>query len=101
MLISFLVGYAIGTVIGAVVEAIIEIAIQISSYYNAKEEIKQKAKAAIGSDKDIFSMYVAQANKYVDKDVLVINGYDRRKNQIAKITVTATHGTPLRVGQSF
>lgn len=101
MLISFLVGYAIGTIIGAVVEAIIEIAIQISSYYNAKEEIKRKAKDAIGSDKDIFSMYIAQQDKYVDKEILVINGYDRRKNQIAKITVTASNGTPLRVGQSF
>ena len=101
MLISFLVGYAIGSVIGAVVGAIIEIAIQISSYYGAKDEIRKKAKEAIGSDKDIFSMYVEQANKYVDKEVLVINGFDRKRNQIAKITVTAANGTPLRVGQSF
>lgn len=101
MLISFLVGYAIGSVIGAVVGAIIEIAIQISSYYGAKEEIRRKAKEAIGSDKDIFSMFVAQADQYVDKEVLVIKGYDRKRNQIANITVTASHGTPLRVGQSF
>lgn len=101
MLISFLVGYAIGTVIGAVVGAIIEIAIQISSYYGAKEEIRRKAKEAIGSDAEIFSMYIAQQDKYVDKEVLVVNAFDRRKNQTAKITVTAAHGTPLRVGQSF
>lgn len=101
MIISFLVGYAIGTVIGAVVGAIIEIAIQISSYYGAKDEIKRKAKQAIGSDKEIFSMYIAQQDKYVDKEVLVVNAFDRRKNQVAKITVTAAHGTPLRVGQSF
>lgn len=101
MFISILIGYAIGTVIGAVIEAIIEIAIQISSYYNAKDEIKRKTKEAIGADKDIFMMYVAQANKYTDKEELVINGYDRKKNQVAKITVTAINGTPLRVGQSF
>ena len=101
MLISLLIGYAIGTIVGAAIEAIIEIAIQISSYYNAKDEIRRKVKEAIGADKDIFMMYVAQANTYTDREELVVNGYDKKKNHVAKITVTATNGTPLRVGQSF
>lgn len=101
MLISFLVGYAIGTVIGAVIEAIIEVAIRISSYYGAKDEIKRKAQEAVGSEKDIFSMYIAQQDKYVDEEVLVVRAYDRKKNHIANITVTAANGTPLRVGQSI
>lgn len=95
MFISFLIGYAIVCAIGA----ILDICIEISSYYNAKQEIKQKAKDAIGSDKDLFSMYIAQQEKYVDKEVLVVKAFDRKRNHIANITVTAANGTPLRVGQ--
>lgn len=98
---SLLIGYAVVKCVAAVVDAIIEIAIQISSYFGAKEEIKQKAKESIGSDKDIFSMYIAQQDKYVDHEVLVVRAYDRQNNHIANITVTAANGTPLRIGQSI
>lgn len=97
MFISFLIGYAIVYAIGA----ILDFCIEISSYYNAKQEIREKAQETIGSDKDIFSMYIAQQDKYVDKEVLVVKAFDRKKNHIANITVTAANGTPLRVGQSF
>lgn len=97
MLISFLIGYAIVYAIGA----ILELCIEISSYYNAKAEIRQKAQEAIGTDKDIFSLFVAQADKYIDKEVLVVKAFDKRRNQIANIKVTAANGTPLRVGQRF
>lgn len=97
MFISFLIGYAIVCAIGA----ILDICIEISSYYNAKKEIREKAQETIGSDKDIFSMYIAQQVKHVDKEELVVKAYDRKKNHIANITVTAANGTPLRVGQRF
>ena len=44
MIISFLIGYAIGYALGRIIA---EICIRISSYWNAKEEIKQKAAAQV------------------------------------------------------
>ncbi|MBR1550221.1 MAG: hypothetical protein IJ634_06245 [Bacteroidales bacterium] len=97
MLLEFLIGYALIGIIGA----ILEVCIEIASYNNAKAEIKHKAQASIGNQKDIFEMFVASQEKYVDGETLVLKAFDRNKNHIANVKVKAPQGTPLRVGERF
>ena len=60
MIISFLVGYAIGYAIGCIIT---EICIRISSYWNAKEEIKQKAQSQISTPISILEVFCKEQGK--------------------------------------
>lgn len=97
MLVSFLIGCAIYA-IGCAIE---EIYIKISSFWNAKEEIKQKASSQINKPISLFEVYLKNAGKAIDEEEIVIKAYDSNKTEIAKINVTAERGTTLRVGQTF
>lgn len=98
MIISFLIGYAIGYAIGCIIT---EICIKISSYWNAKEEIKNKVSSEIDKPISVFEVYFKEAGKAVDEEELIIKAFDSNNTEIAKIKVTAENGTNLRVGQRF
>ncbi|MEI3469821.1 MAG: hypothetical protein V8Q76_14770 [Bacteroides intestinalis] len=98
MIISFLIGYAIGYALGRIIA---EICIRISSYWNAKEEIKQKAAAQVDKPISLFEVYLKNTAKVYDEEELVLKTYDSNHNEIAKINVTAENGTNLKIGQTF
>ncbi len=98
MIISFLVGYAIGYAIGCIIA---EISIRISSYWNAKEEIKQKAQSQISTPISILEVFCKEQGKSYATEILEIKAYDSNNVEIAKINVTAENGTCLRIGQRF
>ena len=110
MLINILIGIAlsiaissaVGNTVGDAVEAFIELSIRITSYYHAREEIRQKAQAALGQDKDILLTYIEQMPKVYGEEILMVKVLERRtQKHIANIKVTAAKGTPLRVGECF
>ena len=97
MLISFLVGYVI---CHAIVSMIVEISIRIVNYWNARQEIRQKASERIGKP----ISFLEVINKFPqehDEEVMEVKAFDAHNNVIAKINVTAENRTLLKVGQRF
>lgn len=98
MLFSILIGYAIGAAIGV---AIAELFITISSYWNARNEIRDKAQDKVDKPINYLEVYVKNSSTYEDEEEYVIKAYDYNNNHVANIKVTATNGAPLRVGERF
>lgn len=97
MLISFLVGYAIGYAIGSIIA---EIIIRVYSYWNSKEEIREKARNE-NSSISYLEVYLKSKDTYTDEEELVVKGYDSQHNHVADIKVTAEQGTYLKEGDRF
>lgn len=98
MIFSLLVGYAIGVAIGV---AIVELFFTISSYWNSRNEIREKAKNQVDKPINYLEVFVKNSSTYEDEEELEIKAYDYDNNHVANIKVTATNGTSLRVGERF
>ena len=98
MLISILVGYAIGYALGCIIA---EICIKVSGYFNVEKEIRQKAAEQIKEPIGCLEVYIKNANKSYDEEILEIKAYGLNNNHIANIKVTSENKTRLVVGQKF
>lgn len=97
MIFSIIVGTVVGAFIGA---AIAEIFFTIYDRWNARSQIKSKARENNSSINKLV-VFVNKENAYNDEEELVIKAYDSSNNHIANINVTAPTGTGIRVGETM